>query len=808
VKERVFGKRMPRTSDERLLRGRGMYVDDVPVRGALEVVFVRSPHAHARITEIDLEEARATPGVHAVYGAGDLGAFDRPLPLLFPHPDLVEPRTQNPIASDEVHYAGQIVAMIVAEDRYVAEDARERVRLELDPLPVVVDVDAALEDGADQVHSDMEGNVSGHIVQQVGDPDAAFRDAHLVLRHRYILERSAAMPMETRGMVAEWDPRGEELMLWNATQVVHPLRSGLAQFFDIPESRIRITAPDTGGGFGVKGFFMYPEEVLVPWAARELRRPVKWIEDRVEHFTASHHERTQIHDVEIAVTEDGVVTALRDEFLVDTGAFVPYGLELGRITAGQIGGAYRIPNIHVGFRGVYTNTVVCTPYRGAGRPHMCFVTERALDDVARALGIDQFEVRRRNFVGDDEFPYRRDGLVTADGFTVIMDSGAYFTQMSMLEEALDMPALREAQAASRETTKLLGVGLACYVESTGGGPYEGAHVIVEPDTGTVRVTTGFTDQGQSHSTTLAQVAAERLGADLASVQVELGDTAKFRWGIGTYASRGAVHGASAVDRAAGTVRDKALRLAANMLEVSPADLEVEDGRISVKGSPGTSVTLGQVAKAAKPDRYGFDNDLAALAALGPAVPRESSDEGPLLHSDEEPGLEATGFFSPQNSTWASGVHAAVIELDTETGAVRFVRYVVVHDCGIVINPLVVDGQVIGGIAQGVGGSFYERLAYDAQGQIQNASLMDFLIPYATEVPEVELHHLETPSPLNPLGVKGAGEGGAIPVPAVAAAAIDDALSAFGVAVRRMPLDPEELMDLAAASGAHSDKGDR
>jgi aerobic carbon-monoxide dehydrogenase large subunit len=776
-----------------------MYVDDVPVRDPLEVVFVRSPHAHARIRSVGLDAARAMPGVVAVYGAADLGELNRWLPLLFPHPHLTEPRTQLPLATDKVFYAGQIIAMIVAVDRYAAEDARERVELDLEPLPVVVDLEAAVADGADQVHDDMAGNVSGHIVQTVGDPDAAFRDAPVILKHRYILERSAAMPMETRGMVAEWDARQEQLTLWNATQVVHPLRAGLAQFYGIPESRIRVVAPDTGGGFGVKGFFMYPEEVLVPLAARDLRRPVKWIEDRVEHFTASHHERTQIHDIEIAATEDGVVLGLRDEFLLETGAFVPYGLELGRITAGQVGAAYRIPNIHVGFRGVYTNTVVCTPYRGAGRPHMCFVTERALDDVARAVGIDPFEVRRRNFVGDHEFPYRRDGLVTADGYTVILDSGSYFEQLKMLEDALDVPAFRDRQAAAGGTSKLLGLGMACYVESTGGGPYEGAHVVVEPGSGTVRVTTGFTDQGQSHKTTLAQVAAERLGADLADVVVEFGDTAAFRWGIGTYASRGAVQGANAVDRAAETVRAKALRLAANMLEVAEADLTIEDGRVSVKGSPDSSVTLRQIAKASKPDRYGFDTDQAALAAFGPARPRELSDQGPALPGNDAPGLEASEFFSSQNATWSSGSHAAIVEVDTETGEARILRYVVVHDCGKVINPLIVDGQVIGGVAQGVGGSLYERLAYDPQGQIQNASLMDFLMPYATEVPGVELLHLETPTPLNALGVKGTGEGGAIPVPAVTAAALEDALSQFDVIIRRMPLDPEEILDLIAAS---------
>lgn len=796
---RAFGQRVTRPDDDRLLRGKGEYVDDVPVAGALEAVFVRSTHAHARLRRLDLDEARATPGVVTVLGPEDLGPYDRPLPLLFPHPGLTYPRTQHPMAAREVNYVGQIVAMIVAVDRASAEDARERVRVEWEPLPVVTDLDAAVAAGADLVHDDLSSNVSGRIVQRVGDVEAAFAEAPLVLSHRYSLERSAAMPMETRGMVADFDARLGALTLWNATQVVHPLRTGLAGFFGMPEDRVRIIAPDTGGGFGVKGFFFYPEEVLVPWAAMRLGRPVKWIEDRVEHFTGSHHERLQIHDVEVAVTHDGVVLGLRDRFLLDTGAYVPYGLELGRITASQVGGPYRIPNIEIEFRGVYTNTITCSPYRGAGRPHTCFATERALDDVARAVGVDPFEVRRRNFIRDDEFPYRRDGLVTADGFTVIVDSGNYFTQLSMLEDALDLPALRAEQERSRDGSRWLGVGMACYVESTGGGPYEGANVAVDASTGKVRVATGFTNQGQSHATTLAQVAAEELGVDVEDVEVVLGDTSTFRWGIGTYASRAAVLGGNAVGRAAVEVREKAVRLAAGMLEVAPEDVELADGRVFVKGSPATGLELRQVAKASRPDRYGFDTELTSLG-LHPARPRERSDEGPLLPADDQPGLEATAYFSSQNATWASGAHAAVVEIDVETGALRFARYVAVHDCGKVINPLVVDGQIIGGVAQGIAGSFYERLAYDERGQLRNASLMDFLVPYATEIPPVELLHLETPSPLNPLGIKGAGEAGAIPVAAVVAAAVEDALEPLKVRVRAMPLDPEALVDLIDGAG--------
>jgi CO/xanthine dehydrogenase Mo-binding subunit len=774
-------------------------VDDVPAPNALEVVFVRSTHAHAQLKRLDLDAARAVPGVIAAYSAGDLGAFNRPLPLLFPHPDLVQPRTQTPMAAGHVNYAGQIVAMVVAEDRYAAEDGRDAITVESERLPVVIDLDAAVSEDSPLVHADIEGNIAGRIVQVVGDPDRGFDEADVVLQRRYVMERSAAMPIETRGLMVEHDSRTGDLTIWDATQVVHPLRSALAEWFGLPEERIRVIAPDTGGAFGVKGFFPYPEEVLVPWVAMRLGRPVKWTEDRLEHFTASHHERKQIHEVEIAATQTGELVALRDRFMYDAGAYVPYGLELGRITASQIGGLYRVPNIRIELIGVYTNTITCTPYRGAGRPFTCFVMERALDDLADAIGIDRLEIRRRNFIASGEFPYRRDGLVTADGFTVVMDSGSYHEQLEILESSIDIAAFRERQEQSRDGSRWLGLGIACYVESTGGGPYEGARVSVAADTGKILVVTGFTTQGQSHATTLAQVAAAQLGVGAADVEVTTGDTAAFGWGVATYASRGAVLGGNAVARAAQAVGEKARRLAANMLEVDAQDIELVDGHARVKGAPDSGLELRQIAKAARPDRYGFDPDVATLRRFRPAVARPLADEGPILPSDEEPGLESTGYFSSRNATWASGAHAAIIEIDIETGQVQFERYIAVHDCGTMINPTIVDGQIIGGVAQGIGGSLYERIAYDAQGQVQNGSWMDFLMPYATEIPALELHHLETPSPLNPLGIKGAGEAGTIPVAAVVAAAVEDALAPRGVKVPAMPLEPQTILELLSTT---------
>jgi CO/xanthine dehydrogenase Mo-binding subunit len=792
---RSFGQPVRRTEDARLLEGQGTFLDDIDVPGAAHVAFVRSSVAHARIRGLDLSGVQKRSGVFAVFAHADLAELGRPLPLLFPHPNLEHPRTQHPLASDEVNFLGQPIAMVVADSRYVAEDAVEDVAVDFDELQTVVDLVSAASAESPRVHDDMPSNVAGRIVQVVGDPGSAFRDAELVLKRRYSLDRSAAQPMETRGVAAAFNERTGELQVWANTQAPSPLRAALAHILGIPEEQLHVLVPDTGGGFGVKGFFTYPEEILVPWAAVSLGRPVKWVEDRQEHFIASHHERLQVHDLEIAANRDGEVLGLRDSFLLDGGAYLPYGLELSRIAASQIAGPYRIPNLEITATTVYTNTMTCTPYRGAGRPHACFVIERGLDHLADELGLDRLDVRRRNFIGDGEFPYRREGLVTVDGYTVTLDSGAYFSQLDLLLEKLDVPAFRREQERARERGELIGLGVGCYVESTGGGPYEGARVEVHGSSGKVRISTGIPSQGQAHQTVLAQVVAEELGVTPEDVVLVGGDTREFPWGVATYASRTSVLVGNAVAEASRMVKDRALRLASNMLEVSVEDLELADGFARVRGAPERRVSLADVATAAKPDRYAFDPRAATVAAYAPARPL-GRDEGPSLPPGDEPGLRAEGYFSSRNATWSSGAHAAIVRVDPETGQVAWGRYVVIHDCGRVINPLVVDGQVLGGVAQGIGGSFYERLAYDENGQLQNASFMDFLIPYATEVPRVEVHHQETLSPLNPLGIKGTGEGGAIPVPAVVAAAIEDAFER-SFEIRKMPLDPCALQELSS-----------
>ncbi|MBX6341108.1 MAG: molybdopterin-dependent oxidoreductase, partial [Thermomicrobiaceae bacterium] len=553
-----------------------------------------------------------------------------------------------------------------------------------------------------------------------------------------------------------------------------------------------VQAPDVGGGFGAKIMQFYPEEILIPLASMRLGRPVKWIEDRREHFVATNHERLQIHDAEIAVDDEGRILGVRDTFLHDNGAYTPYGIIVPQITACQLPGPYKVPNYHVEFRSVYTNTVSVSPYRGAGRPHACFVMERLRDRVAAELGLDRAEVRRRNFIQPHEFPYDV-GLTFQDGAPTRYDSGNY---PAGLERALEMIGyerfVREVQPRAREEGRYVGVGLACYVEGTGIGPYEGAHVRVEPSGG-VFVATGLSTQGQAHDTIFAQIAADELGVPVEAVRVETGDSRYFNFSTGTFASRSAVVSGNAVGLAARRVREAALALAARHLEVDLADLEVRDGRVCVKGAPDRGLTYGQLARLANPLRYSYDTDAEGL-------PRKASPwTGPALPPGQQPGLEAIEYYSPPHATWASGVHACIIEVDVETGLVRFDRYGIVHDCGRVINPLVVEGQIHGGTAQGIGGALYEWMAYDESGQLLNASFMDFLIPTASEIPPLEVAHLETPSPLNPLGVKGVGEAGTIPVSALIASALEDALRPLGVRITRMPLGPSELRDLIAAA---------
>ncbi|WP_433422334.1 aerobic carbon-monoxide dehydrogenase large subunit [Microtetraspora malaysiensis] len=787
---KLFGEPVQRREDARLVTGQGHYLDDFGP-GALAAAFVRSPHAHARIKDIDVSAALDVEGLVAVYTWEDLpGALAEPLPLLIPHPALTHGRTAYPLARDIVRHVGEPVVMVVAEDRYLAEDACALIEVEYEFLKPVVGVEEAVQ-GAHLVHEDVPGNVGAHLVQEVPSREGrsaadAIDAAPHRLEFRLDIERSASMPLEGRGVYARWDAGDGSLRVYSSTQTSTSVRMAVAAKLGLPLPKVEVIAPDVGGGFGVKIVHPWPEEILVPWAARTLGREVKWTEDRREHFVSSAHERAQVQHVRVGFDDEGRVLGLDVTILHDHGAYTPYGIIVPIITSTQLLGPYKIGAYRVEFSSIYTNTVQVTPYRGAGRPQAVFCMERTLDRVAAYLGKDRTEVRAANFIGPDEFPYDQ-GLIFQDGRPLVYDSGNYPESLRMLKEMVGWDSFPEMKARAAAEGRRIGIGIGCYVEGTGVGPYEGGHVQVTSD-GRVHVSTGLTSQGQGHETVFAQIAATELGVPIERVSVVTGDTRRFGYAVGTFASRAAVMSGNAIALACRKVREKALRIAADALEADPRDLEITDGIVHVAGTPSASIPLATVAVLSNPLRYAFDEEAKRATQFSgtSALDRPPVDEG------EEPGLEGRDYYSPIRSTFASGMHAAIVETDPETAEITILRYAVVHDCGKLINPMIVEGQIHGGVAQGVGGALYEKMVYDEHGQLLNASFMDFLMPYATEVPRIETAHLETPSPLNPLGIKGAGEAGVIPVSAVIASAIEDA---EGIPIDRMPISPSDLHTL-------------
>jgi carbon-monoxide dehydrogenase large subunit len=777
---RYFGERIKRNEDPRLLTGQALFVDDVHLPDMAHAAFVRSPYAHARIVSVDVSAALQREGVIAVFTAADLGDYWKPGPLLVSPPPIKDivfnARTQVPLAKEAVHHLGEVVAMVVAENRYIAEDALNDILVDYDPLPVVVDLEKALAPNAPPVHADLDSNVAAHVIQRKGDYDSIEKQADLIIKRRFVYDRGTAAAMENRGIVAQWDMRAGRLTVWDTTQAPIPIRNGLASMLGLSENQVRVVAPFVGGGFGPKIMMFYPEEMMIPWAALKLNRPVKWIEDRSENFVATTQERGQIHDAEIALTHDGRILGVRDVFLHDSGAYDPYGLTVPINSQCTLLGCYDIPNYYSEFTAVFTNKPIVTPYRGAGRQHGVFVMERLLDIAARELKIDRAEIRRRNFIPPDRFPYNN-AIIYQDFAPLVYDSGNYGP---VLKKALDMIGyehfIKEEQPRLRAEGKHVGIGVVCYVEGTGIGPYEGARVQVQAS-GKVSVVTGVGTQGQGHFTSFAQIVAEQVGVDVRDIEVVTGDTDQFHWGSGTFASRGAVVAGNAINEAAKQVRQKILKLAGDHLEAAEEDLEIVDGEVRVKGVPQRSVALGQLAQEANPLR----------GAVKPGT---------------EPGLEASNYFGPDRGATASGAHAMIVEVDPETLDVKILKYVVVHDCGNVINPLILDGQVQGGVAQGLGNAFYEQLVYDDNGQLLNASFMDFLLPTALDVPRVEVGHETTPSPLNPLGIKGAGEAGAIPAAPLFAQAVEDALNLPGFEICEIPLNPSRLWELVEKQQAN------
>ena len=780
---RYFGARVQRNEDERLLTGRALFVDDVELPGMLHAAFLRSPHAHARIRAIDVAAARRREGVVAVYTAEDLGDYWRPGPLLVPPPPIdgsvFNERTQVPLAKGKVRHAGEPVALVIADSRYVAEDALADIVVDYEPLPAVVDLERALAPGSSRVHDDLGTNVAARVRQAKGNYAEAAKRADLIIKRRFVYDRGASMPIETRGVVAQWDGKADKLTVWDTTQAPVVIRDGLAAMLNLSERQVRVIAPFIGGGFGPKIMMFYPEEVLIPWAAIRLDRPVKWIEDRAEHFLATTHERGQLHDAEMALTKDGRILGIRDVFLHDTGAYDPYGLTVPINSQCTLLGVYVVPHYDSTFTAVFTNKPTVTPYRGAGRQHGVFVMERLLDIAARALGLDANEIRRRNFIPPEAFPYDNE-IIYQDFAPLEYDSGNY---APILEKALELVGyerfVRDEQPRLRAQGRHVGIGVVCYVEGTGIGPYEGAKVQVQAS-GKVSVVTGIGTQGQGHYTAFAQIVADQVGVDVRDVEVVTGDTDQFYWGAGTFASRGAVVAGNAINDAAKLVRQKILRTAAAHFECAEEDLVIGNGAVAVAGVPGRAVKLGALAHRANPTR----------GAVAPGT---------------EPGLEATSYFGPPRGATASGAHAMIVEVDPEAFVIAIRKYAVVHDCGTVVNPLLLDGQIHGGVAQGIGNAFYEQLVFDADGQLLNASLADYLLPTALDVPRMDLAHTVTPSPLNPLGIKGAGEAGAIPAGPLFAQALENALDlpAKGIELLEIPLSPNRLWELVKGGGPSS-----
>jgi carbon-monoxide dehydrogenase large subunit len=766
-----FNARVPRNEDARLLTGRARFVDDVQVPGMLHVAFVRSDYAHGRLMRVDASAARQRPGVVAIYTADDLGAYCTPAPLLVPPPPIAglvfHACTHLPLAKHKVRHVGEPIAMVVAESRYLAEDAVRDVLVDVEPIDAVVDLEAALASDAPRVHEHLSSNAAAHVVQRKGDYAAARAAADVVVRRRFLYDRGASAALENRAVVAQWDAQAEELTIWDTTQAPIPIRNGLAAKLGLLESQVRVVAPFVGGGFGPKIMMFYPEELLVPWASMRLGHPIKWTEDRQENFFATTQERGQVHDSEMALTREGRILGISDVFLFDTGAYDPYGLTIPINTQCTLLGPYDIPNYYSEFTAVFTNKTIVTPVRGAGRQHGVFVSERLLDRAARELGIDRVEIRKRNLLGPDRFPHTHE-IMFQDSAPLVYDSGNYLPTLEQAAEIIGYDEWRRNQPRFRAEGRHVGVGITCYVEGTGIGPYEGARVTVEPS-GKIRVATGVGTQGQGHYTVFAQIVADALGVDVANVQVITGDTREFQWGTGTFASRGAVVAGNACHAAAHSVREKILTLASQLLGTTPENLELAGGRVRVRGASDSGLTLAELAAKANPLR----------GAVRPGT---------------EPGLESTAYFGPDRGSTASGVHAIVVEVDPETAMVDIKRYVVVHDCGTIINPMLVDGQIHGGVAHGIGNAFYEKLAYDEQGQLLNASFMDYLLPTATDVPPIETAHRETPSPFNPVGLKGVGEAGCIPTAAAFAQAIEDALGG-NIEIREIPLSPTMLFEL-------------
>jgi carbon-monoxide dehydrogenase large subunit len=763
VMSKMVGATVRRKEDPRLITGASTYVDDVQLPGTLHAVIVRSMEPHGTITGYDIDAAREMPGVVEIVTGDDLDRLFVDIDIEAANEttddqedvaDIPVPGIP-PLARTKVRYIGQPVAVVVAETRAGAVDAAEMVMVEIEPLDVVTDVYEAMEEGAPQLYDEVPRNIGvtfgGH---RGGDVDAAFAAAPVTIKERIRSQRLNAVPMEPRAVLAAPDPM-HGLTVWTSTQAPHWNRNSIAEALGLSQSRVRCIAPEVGGGFGQK-IGAYYEDYMVAALAWMLKRPVKWIETRSENMLASSHGRNQWAEVEAAADKDGKITALRVRVLVDLGAW-PKGLDLGGSTWIMATGCYDIPAIQYEVLGIYTNTGANGAYRGAGRPEAAYYIERIVDLVADAAGLDPVEVRRVNFIQPDQFPF---DTLTGKQY----DSGDYEKPLNKAIEIVDYGALRQEQAALRKQGRYLGIGLASYVEICGFGPYESSTVRVEPG-GAVSIFTGISPHGQGQETTFAQMANDYIGARFEDVVVHHGDTASTPQGNGTMGSRGLAVGGAALMKSLDKIRDKATKIAAHLLEAAPEDIELDNGMYRVKGVPDRGVDLAAIAEAAYEDS--LPDDIGA-------------------------GLESTDFFRPADTTYPFGTHIAVVEVLPETGEVKFLRYVSVDDCGVIISPMLVTGQVHGGLAQGIGQALLEEMHYDQSGELTTGTLNDYVVPRAHHFPEFETHHTETPTYLNPMGAKGIGEAATIGSTPATANAVIDALEPWGITHLDIPCTPQRV----------------
>ncbi len=782
--EKLVGKAVKRVEDGRFLRGAATFVEDVQLPGMLHVAFVRSPHAHARIRRIDASAALRLAGVRRVFTGTDVTGAIKPMgvpPRLDAYPPGAIKDVKWPcLAHGKVRFVGEPVAAVIAESRYLAEDGAELVEIDYDVLPVAVDPEQALAPGAPILHEEFTDNVAVHVTGEAGDVAAAFRDAAVVVGDRFRTNRHFALPMEGRATLAEPDADGN-LTLWTSSQNPFVVRTRVAEMLGFPEQKLRVITPDVGGGFGMKAIVI-PEEALTCFFARELHAPVRWIEDRREHFLAAYHSKDAILDAEMAFAKDGTLLGLRCSVIGDIGAYSadpwPSSLEPMHMAV-ALPGPYRVRNYAFEVRAVCTNKTTLSTYRGVGQPAAVWVHERLMDLAARRLDIDPAELRRRNLIPPEDFP-----CTSISGLPY--DSCSATQALAKALEMSDYAGFRQRQREARSRGRYIGIGIGNFIEMTTYAgrwaasvgyelsPFEAANVRMEPDGGVV-VRVGTLCHGQGHYTTWAQVVADELGVGVEDVRVVQGDTHITPYGWGTFGSRSTVAAGGALVGAASQVREKMLRMAGHLMEVDVADLELARGSVRVKGVPSRAMSIRELAR-------------SSVFAAWRGLP-----EG------QTPGLEATYYFDPPGLVFSNGVHIAEVEVEIETGRVKIERYLVVEDCGRIINPMIVEAQVAGGLAQGIGNALYEHLLYDDNGQLLTTSLMDYLVATATEVPTVRIGHIETPTPLTEQGFKGVGESGAIGSPAAIANAVADALSPFGAEVSELPMTPERVWRLAHPS---------